>query len=272
MDQVTEATPGWAIVTGASSGIGAALAAGLARRGHGLVLVSRDGSRLDQQAAEYASRFSVPTRVVAADLSRPEGVGSVAQLLRRESLSVRVLVNNAGFGIHGPFADTDLERELQLVRLQIDATLALTKLVLPGMKREGGRILNVASVYSFASIPNQIVYAACKAFLLSFSRGLATELTAERSKPAVTVTVLCPGVTQTEFRTRAGMREKKSFLSMSAESVAEAGLRGLFRGRSVVVPGGVNKLYVTAAGLLPGSFFAQVARLINYFRGVGSGS
>jgi short-subunit dehydrogenase len=140
-------------------------------------------------------------------------------------------------------------------------------LVLPGMKRTGGRILNVASVYSFAAIPNQIVYAACKAFLLSFSRGLAAELAA--SKPAVTVTVLCPGVTRTEFRTRAGMREKKSVLGMSAESVAEAGLRGLFRGRSIVVPGMVNKLYVNAAGLLPGSFFAQVARLINYFRGVG---
>jgi short-subunit dehydrogenase len=179
-----------------------------------------------------------------------------------------VLVNNAGFGIHGQFIDTDLQSELRLVDLQVRATLALTKLLLPGLKREGGRILNVASVYSYASIPNQIVYAACKTFLLSFSRGLATELAGS----GVTVTVLCPGVTQTQFRTRAGMREKKSFLSMTPEVVAEAGLRGLFRGRGVVVPGLVNKLYVTAAGLLPGSFFAQVARLINYFRGVGAKS
>jgi uncharacterized protein len=264
LDRAPQATPGWAIVTGASSGIGAALAAGLARRGHNLILVSRDGVRLEQQAAEYASRFGVQTRVVAADLSEPVGVAAVAELLQREPLAVRVLVNNAGFGVHGRFAETEFERELQLVRLQIDATLALTKLVLPAMKREGGRILNVASVYSFAAIPNQIVYAACKAFLLSFSRGLAAELAPER----VTVTVLCPGVTQTEFRSRAGMREKKSFLSMSAEAVAEAGLRGLFRGRGLVVPGVVNKVYVSAAGLLPGSFFAQVARLINYFRGV----
>src|SRR5262249_19169151 len=149
----------WAVVTGASSGIGEALAAGLARRGFHLVLAARDAARLGQQATDYTSRFGVQTRVVAGDLARPEGVTAGAELLRAESLPVRVLVNNAGFGVHGPFAETDLERELQLVRLQIDATLALTKLLLPGMKRDGGRILNVASVYSYASVPNQIVYA-----------------------------------------------------------------------------------------------------------------
>lgn len=265
MDRDTVSTPDWAVVTGASSGIGEALAVGLAQHNYSLVLVARDGVRLEQQANDYRSRFGIQTRIVAADLSRPEGVATVAELLQREALPIRVLVNNAGYGVHGPFVETELDRELALVRLQVDATLALTKLLLPELQRGGGRILNVASVYSYAAIPNQIVYAACKAFLLSFSRGLAAELAGS----GVTVTVLCPGVTQTQFRTRAGMREKKSFLSMSSESVAAAGLRGMFRGRSVVVPGWVNKAYVSAAGLLPGGFFARVARLINYFRGVG---
>jgi short-subunit dehydrogenase len=266
LQQSQAPSPGWAVVTGASSGIGAALAERLARHGFHLVLAARDEVALHQRAAKLESAFPVSVRVVPCDLSRPEGIAALEEVMRREVPAVRVLVNNAGFGVHGLFADTDLDAELRLVDLQVRPLLALTKRVLPAMKRDGvGRILNVASVYSFTAVPNQSVYAACKAFLLSFSRGLAAELAGS----GVTVTALCPGVTQTQFRTRAGMREKKSFLSLSAEAVADAGFRGMMRGRGVVVPGFWNKVYVGAARLAPGAFFARVARLINSLRGVG---
>ena len=264
-----EARRQWALVTGASSGIGMALARELAGRGYDLVLLGRDGGRLTELAEEVRGARGTAARVFAADLSDRGAVHEVRAALEREAIPVSVLVNNAGFGVHGPFAETDLAKELALVDLQIHALLVLTKACLPAMlQRREGKILNVASVYSYAPVPLQSVYAACKAFLLSFSESLAAEL----EGTGVSVTVLCPGVTATSFRTRAGMREKDSWLSMDAPTVAALACRGLFQNRAVVVPGGINRLYVLASRIVPRRLAALLTRQVNRRRGLGAPS
>lgn len=259
----------WALVTGASSGIGMALARDLAQRGYDLVLLGRDAGGLARLAGELAAAHGTAARVFPRDLSDPAAAHEIRAALEREALPISVLVNNAGFGVHGRFADSDLERELALVNLQIPALLILTKACLAGMlRRREGKILNVASVYAYAPVPLQSVYAACKAFLLSFSESLAAEL----EGTGVSVTVLCPGITATAFRTRAGMREKASWLSMDARTVAAIACRGLFRNRAVVVPGRINRLYVLAARLVPRRLVALLTRQVNRHRGLGAPS
>ncbi len=255
----------WALITGASSGIGEALAWELARRGHDLVVVARDGERLAELARRLAEAHGASVKVLPRDLSDPGAARALAASLEGEQIPLSVLVNNAGFGVHGPFVATDLARELALVRLQIDASLVLTKACLPGMIRRGdGKILNVASVYSYAPVPEQAVYAACKAFLLSFSRCLAAELRGS----GVSVTALCPGITATAFRSRAGLAEKATRLSMDPRAVASIACRGLFQGKPVVVPGAVNGLYVLASRVLPPRVMASVTGRVNRRRGL----
>lgn len=259
----------WALVTGASSGIGMALARELAGRGYDLVLLGRNAEGLAQLARELAGAHGTAARVLAGDLADPAAAYEARAALEREAIPISVLVNNAGFGVHGRFAETDLAQELALVNVQIHALLVLTKACLSGMlRRREGRILNVASVYSYAPVPLQSVYAACKAFLLSFSESLAAEL----EGTGVSVTVLCPGITATAFRTRAGMREKASRLSMDARTVAAIACRGLFRDQAVVVPGGINRLYVLAAKVVPRRLAALLTRRLNRHRGLGAPS
>ncbi len=257
----------WALVTGASSGIGMALARELAQRGYDLVLLGRDEGQLAQLAQDLARAHQAAARVFAGDLSQPAAAHAVRAALEREDFPVSVLVNNAGFGVHGRFAQTDLEAELALVNLQVQALLILTKACLPGMlRRRDGRILNVASVYAYGPVPLQSVYAAGKAFMLSFSEALAAELEAT----GVSVTVLCPGITTTAFRTRAGMREKDSWLAMDAQTVAALACRGLFRNEAVVIPGALNRLYVLASRCLPRRVLAALTRRLNRRRGLGA--
>jgi len=259
----------WALVTGASSGIGMALARELAHRGYDLILLGRDAEHLAQLAQELARAHHTTAKVFAQDLSTPATVQAIRATLERENLPVSVVVNNAGYGIHGRFAETDLERELALIHLQIHAMLILTKTCLGGMlRRREGKILNVASVYAYAPVPLQSVYAACKSFLLSFSESLAAEL----EGTGVSVTVLCPGITATAFRTRAGMREKASWLSMDARTVASIACRGLFRKKPVVVPGVINHLYVWVSRLVPRRWIALLTAHVNRRRGLGAAS
>ena len=259
----------WALVTGASSGIGMALARELAQRQYDLVLLGRDEARLAQVAQDLAREHQSASKLFARDLSNPAAVHEVRAALEREDLPVSVLVNNAGFGVHGRFGETDLERELALVNLQIHAMLILTKVCLAGMlRRREGRILNVASVYSYSPVPFQAVYAAGKSFILSFSESLAAEL----EGTGVSVTVLCPGVTATAFRSRAGIREKDSGLSMDARTVASMACRGLFQNKAVVVPGAMNCLFVLASKFLPRRLLVAVTRQVNRRRGLGAPS
>lgn len=253
----------WAVITGASSGIGKALAFEFAAGGFDLVLVARNDEALRQVAAECRERHNVDAEIVLADLSSREGVERAVAEIQAKPGAIEALVNNAGFGIHGEFATSDIDENIRLLDLQLMAALRLTRAVLPGMvERRRGRIVNVGSVYSYSPVPFQSVYAACKAFLLSFSSALQNEVAGS----GVTVSVFCPGITQTNFRARARIAEKKSG-GMAAETAAGIAYRAAMGGKHIVVPGLTNRLYVFASRLLPSQAVPNMIRFINRLRG-----
>lgn len=252
----------WAIITGASSGIGKALAFEFARNNFNLFLTARGEAALEEIAEECRSEFNVDTEIFRADLSDSDSTENLIEAISNRRFDV--LVNNAGFGVKGDFLETNLDEELKMLDVQIAALLKLTKVVLPKMlERKAGRILNVASVYSFAPVPKQAVYSASKSFILNFSSALQNEL----KDSGVSVTVLCPGITQTEFRTRAGIADKKD-AGMTAQAVAEIAFREMMRGKHIVVPGFQNKVFAVLAKHLPAEFFTSVVNFINRRRGV----
>jgi short-subunit dehydrogenase len=246
-----------ALVTGASSGIGRELARLFARDGFGLVLVSRSEERLARVAAELRQLHGASVTTIPADLSRPGDVERLVATLAASDLRVDVLVNNAGYGGAGRFADTDLADELAMIALNVDAVVQLTKRLLPGMLQRGrGRILNVASTAAFQPGPFQAIYFATKAFVLSFSEAIAVELRGT----GVTVTTLCPGPTATGFAERARFAPAPALgVRMDARSVAEIAYAATLRGERIVVPGVVNKLHAQAVRLTPRSLLAQLA-------------
>jgi len=255
----------WVLITGASSGIGKALAFELAGRGYNLFLTSQDEQPLHQVAAECRQQYNIETQAHVADLSCLESVDGLIAALLVAPIEVECLVNNAGFGVGGEFLRTDLARELDLLNVQLAAMLKLTKTVLPQMiARKKGRILNVASVYAFAPVPFQAVYSATKAFLLSFSEALGEEL----KHTGVTVTTLCPGTTRTEFRARAGIAQKNKAAGASPEAVAKIAVRQALKGKHLVVPGFANRVFVFFTRHLPVSVVPLLVRLINSARGV----
>lgn len=250
-----------ALVTGASAGIGRELARVLAREGHDLVLVARREPQLSDLARELKEAHGADCRVVAADLAED---GAAAHVLGALGPSpIDVLVNNAGFGGHGAFAERSRDDDLTMVAVNVTALTDLTKLVLPGMVARGrGRVLNVASTAAFQPGPFMAVYYASKAYVLSLSQALAEEL----SGTGVTVTCLCPGVTDTEFQQVAGVEDiplNKGPLSMSARSVAEAAYRGMMRGRLLVIPGVHNKLGAHATRFAPRKMLLKVVRRLH---------
>src|SRR5262245_41093546 len=254
----------WAIITGASSGIGKALAFEFAAGGFNLLLIARNEAALAEVASECQAKHHIETEVVASDLACTDALENLIARLERTPRRYEVLVNNAGFGIHGDFASTDIEQNIELLSVQLTAAIRLTRAVLPAMiAQHKGAILNVASVYSFAPVPFQSVYAACKAFLLSFSASLQSEL----QGTGVTVTAFCPGVTQTEFRTRAGIGEKNKTSGMTAEAAAHVAYEATVHGKHIAVPGLVNRVFVSVAKLLPIGVMANLVRLINRQRG-----
>lgn len=256
----------WAIITGASSGIGKALAFEFAKNGFHLFLTARNEGALTEVAGACRRQFGVQTEVFPADLADP---GSADRLVR--GISGRrfdALVNNAGFGIKGDFSGTNLQDELRMLDVQLAALLRLTKAVLPGMiESRRGNILNVASVYSFAPVPMQSVYGASKAFILHFSSALQNEV----RHAGVRVSVVCPGITQTDFRRRAGMVDKKDS-GMTAEKVAEISFLQMMKGRHIIIPGFQNKFFVFMARYIPSELFTSVVRWINDRRGVNQRS
>ena len=254
----------WVIVTGASSGLGKALAFEFAAGGFNVLLTGRNEAALGQVAAECSRKHRVESEVVAADLSHMDGIDKLVAAVASKPRRYEVLVNNAGFGIHGAFASTEIDDNVRLLNVQLTAALKLTQAVLPSMvSRRSGRILNVASVYSFSPVPFQSVYSACKAFLLSFSSSLENEL----KETGVTVTVFCPGITQTEFRSRAGIAEKSKSSGMTAQAAARIAYEGTMRGKHIVVPGFVNRVFVLLAQWLPGNSITSFVRFINRQRG-----
>jgi short-subunit dehydrogenase len=243
------------------------LAHAFASRGYKLFLTARNEPALRQVARDCAETFKIATEVYIADLSDPQCVDSLINALSPEQRAFDILVNNAGFGVHGAFQNTELNAELRLVHVQLDVMLKLTKALLPAMlARRSGRILNVASVYSFAPVAFQSVYAASKAFMLSFSAALCEELRGS----GVTVTALCPGLTQTEFRVRAGIPEKNKAGGATAEHIAEVAVRHTLKGKRVVVPGLPNHLFAFLARRLPLVLVPRIVRSINKTRGVST--
>jgi hypothetical protein len=254
----------WAVITGASSGIGRALALEFAGGGFHVFLTGRDAQALRKVAEECTQKFRVQAEVLSADLSDPESTDALIAAISSRPHQYDALINNAGFGILGEFSATDIASETGLLNVQLAAALKLTKAVLPGMIARGsGRILNVGSVYCYAPVPFQSVYSACKAFLLSFSAAIRNELTGS----GVTVTVFCPGITQTEFRARAGIGEKNKSSGMTAEAAARIAYQDTMRGVPVVIPGLANRLFALLGKVLPNSSFTGVIRYINRKRG-----
>jgi short-subunit dehydrogenase len=252
-----------ALITGGSGGLGFELARAAAADGYTPVLVSSNKERLDVAAERIAGEFpalhgSVP--VFAQDLSEPDAADKVLDFLISEQLHVHLLVNDAGFGLRGEFAESDLAAELAMMQVNMTALTALTKRCLPQLVGSGGQVLNVASTAGFFPGPQMAVYYATKAYVVSLSLALREEL---RGK--VSVTVLCPGPINTDFAARADMGRSRLFShgAMDAAAVAERGWRGAKRGRALVVPGATNKLMVFSTRLAPRTWLARSAGLAN---------
>jgi short-subunit dehydrogenase len=249
---------GRTLITGGSVGIGAALAEVFAEHGHDLILVARNREKLEARAQSIRQKFPVEVSCIPEDLADPAGPGRLYESVTGQGLVVHYLVNNAGVGLYGKFATTDLDTELKMIRLNVTAPVELTKRFLPQMvERRSGRILNVASTAAFVPGPWMSIYYATKAFLLSFSGAIAYEL-----KPnGISVTTLCPGPTESEFKVRAGSERSRLFEAflMDAPTVARAGYEGMMRGKVVVIPGWRNKLIPVAARLIPRPLIATLS-------------
>ena len=245
---------GHALITGASSGIGEALAREYARRGVPLVLTARRLDRLEALAAEL--RNLVAVEVIPADLSNPQAPAELVAEIKRRGVKLRILVNNAGYGVPGRYLTKEWPVHAQFLQVMIGATSELTWRVLPALRASGnGRILNVASFAALVpGADGQTLYAAAKAYLVKFSESLSLE----NADSGVKVTVLCPGFTWSEFHDVTGTREMMSKLPkwawLRADEVAMAGIDGVERGRVIVVPGRVYKLMHFVAKHLPGRF------------------
>lgn len=244
-----------ALITGASGGIGLELARIFAEQGFALVLVARNRERLEEIAVELKP---TPVQVLAKDLAL---VGA-AEGIHREVPKVDVLVNNAGYGVYGPFVKTPLDDELGMLQLNMTALVVLTKLYLPAMvAAKNGKILNVASTAAFQPGPLMALYYATKAFVLSFSEAIGNEL----EGTGVTVTALCPGPTATGFQARTKLEKSrliKRMKVMDARTVAEAGYRGLMAGKPVVIPGLMNKLLAQSVRFSPRVLVTKIARMM----------
>ncbi len=251
-----------ALVTGASAGIGKELARQFARGGHDLILTARRTDELRALAAELRTARGATAHVFPADLSDPAAPRTLFNDVTAAGLTVDVLVNNAGFGVFGPFAEADPDRLLAMLRVNVIALTELTRLLVPGMIARGrGRVLNVASTAAFQPGPLMAEYYASKAYVLSLSEALAYEL----RRTGVTVTCLCPGPTRTEFGSAAAMGDSKLFdgpAVMDAGPVAEAGYRGAMRGKRVVIPGLPNRLGAFATRFVPRPWLMGIVRRV----------
>jgi short-subunit dehydrogenase len=254
------------LITGASSGIGLELARVAAGNGDGLVLVARTEEKLRELAGELRERHGVRVEVIAADLGRPGAAADVVSRITTLGVQIDALVNNAGVGVYGPFVETSLAAELQMIQVNIVALTELTKRLLPPMiARRNGRILNVASIAAFLPGPLMAVYYASKAYVLSFSEGIANELEGS----GVTVTVLCPGPTTSGFQAAAKLEESKLMAGKTlatSRQVAEDGYRAMMAGKTVAIPGLSNKVLAQMPRFLPRRVVAGMVRGVQDLR------
>lgn len=250
----------WALITGASQGIGYEFTKLFAAEGCNVVLVARDETKLRQVADEVSAKYKIKTRILPKDLARPAAAQEIFDELQREGIEVQTLINNAGFGLQGPFTAVPLEKHLDLIQVNITTLVQLTHLFGKPMKtRRSGRILNVASTAAFQPGPYMAMYYASKAFVYSFSCALAEEF----KDTGVTVTTLNPGVTRSQFHSRAHLKREVGMLIMEADEVARIGYRALLNGKPIVTTGMMNKLSSSVAKAMPTRLVTRIAGKMN---------
>jgi short-subunit dehydrogenase len=242
----------YALVTGASKGIGKAIAFELAARGYHLLLVARSGDLLQQVKTEIVSKHPVQIHHLSVDLSNSQAAQQVLDWSRQLGITVSVLVNNAGYGLSGRFDSLPLEQHLNMLQVNCTTLVQLTYLFLPELKQQKeAHILNISSSAAYQAVPYLSLYAASKSLVLSFSRGLRFEL----RKTGVNVTCVCPGATDTEFVNRAQIGEKArktaEKVNMTPEQVGKAAVNALFGRKAEVITGTINKLGGFLTWLLP---------------------
>ncbi|MGA9523834.1 MAG: SDR family oxidoreductase [Myxococcaceae bacterium] len=254
-----------ALITGATAGIGRELAQVFAADGWSLVLVARRAEVLDEVAAELNAKHGTQTTVIPADLGTPPGVAAVVRAVAEKGIALDALVNNAGYGLAGPFAELDAEKQVGMIDLNVTGLTALTRAFLPGMIERGhGAVLNVASTAAFQPGPFMAVYYATKAYVVSFSEALSEELRGT----GVTVTALCPGYTDTGFAARASEHQRPKLFSGpmgtgDAREVAEFGYRAMKQGKRVAIPGWKNKLGAWSVPFSPRGAVLKTTRRLN---------
>ena len=247
-----------ALITGASSGIGLDLARLMAPN-FDLIITARNQEELEKLAHELEAQHGNEVHVIPADLARPLAPSELFTEIERRGLVVDVLVNNAGFGGYGDFAQSDLQRDLEMIQVNIASLTSLTKLAVRGMvQRRRGRIMNVASTAGFQPGPLMSVYYATKAYVIMFSEGIANELKGS----GVSVTCLCPGPTATQFADRANMEKSRLFKlgAMSSVDVARAGYKGMMAGKTLVIPGMMNKGLAFSVRFSPRKMVTAISR------------
>ena len=250
----------YALITGASSGIGYEMAKLFAKGGKNIVVVARNSKRLEDFKREVENKYGTKVRTLPIDLSDPKAVLEIFSELEKGNIEVDVLVNNAGYGVYGMFYKTELQKELDMIQVNVISLVHLTKLFLRKMlEYKYGRILNVGSTGSFLPVPLEAAYGGSKAFVLSFSEALANEL----KGTCVSVTCLCPGFTDTGFYERAvgkapNMNKKR--LMMNAVTVAKVGYTSLEKGKAFVLPGLLNKSIPIWVRLIPRSWLLRMSR------------
>jgi len=251
-----------ALITGASAGIGRELCKLAAQDKRDLVLVARRRDRLEEIAAELRTAQGVEVTVIAADLGQAKAPQEILGQVLAAGIEVECLMNNAGFGAHGPFAEMERARQLEMIDVNIRALVELCHLFLPAMLlRKQGQILNVASIAGFVPGPYMATYYASKAFVLSFTEALATELRGS----GVSVTASCPGPTATEFSDVAGSSRTKLFRRgvADAASVAKHAYKAMLAGKVVAIPGFMNKLLAASSSLGPRAMIRNIAAGFN---------
>lgn len=251
-----------ALVTGASSGIGLALARQIAAHGHDVVLTARNRDALEAAAGGIEGKYGVRADVIPLDLRNRDAAEQLYQAISNQKLDIGILVNNAGFGLGGEFLETDLQREVEMIQVNVTAVTQLTKLFAAGMvRRRSGRVMNVASTAAFQPGPLHAVYYATKAYVLSFSQAIAEEL----RKTGVTVTALCPGATATAFAETAELSNSRLFTRLAvddAESVAAYGYKAMMRGERIAIPRMRDKIMVQAERFAPRALVTRMVRQV----------
>ncbi len=249
----------YALVTGASSGIGYELAKLFAKDGKNLVIVARSQDRLEELRTEIDDEYETTVIVLPKDLSNPNSPQELFSELQKRHINVDVLVNNAGFGVWGKFSETDLQKELEMIQVNVTSLIHLTKLFLKGMlENKSGWILNVASLCAFTPVPLEAVYCGTKANILHFSEALANEL----KGTSVSVTSLCIGLAKTGFHKRAKMEDTRvaKRKMMDAATVAQDGLNALKKRKVITVPGLQYKVWPLLARVAPRNLITTIMR------------